>query len=245
MFDPSVMDDLASRLPAGTLQHVAPLLTAHRVAVRISRPRRSKLGDHRPPGRGIPHHRITINEDLNPYAFLTTLLHEIAHVTTWEKLRHRFRRYRPHGREWKREFANILEPAVAGGTLPEDVRAALAASMRNPAATSCSDRGLMLVLSRYDEPSPGRPRLEDLGEGAFFRVDNGLVFRLHRRLRSRYQCFEVSSGREYRVHGLCRVELLDEPPPRGRPRGRRPGSALRSGSAPPSGRGQLLLPLTR
>jgi SprT protein len=214
MVDAMVRDDWASRLPAGLLPHVAPLIAAHRVTVRLSRPRRSKLGDHRPPGRGVPHHRITVNENLNPYAFLTTLLHEIAHVTTWEKLRYRVRRYPPHGKEWKREFARILEPAVAGGMLPDDITAALAAYMQNPAAASCSDRGLMLALARYDRELDDRPRVEDLEAGAVFRVGNGLVFRLHQRLRSRYQCYEIASGREYRVHGLCRVEPLLEPPRR-------------------------------
>jgi hypothetical protein len=212
MNDEPVRDDWAARLPAGLLPHVAPLIAGHRVTVRLSRPRRSKLGDHRPPGRGIRHHRITVNDNLNPYAFLTTLLHEIAHVTTWEKLRFRVRRYPPHGREWKREFAKILEPAVVGGMLPDDITAALAAYMQNPAAASCSDRGLMLALARYDHGTDDRPRLEELEAGAVFRVDNGLVFRLHRRLRSRYQCYELSSGREYRVHGLCRVDPVLEPP---------------------------------
>jgi SprT protein len=224
MNDVPVRDDWAARLPAGLLPHVAPLIAGHRVTIRLSRPRRSKLGDHRPPGRGIPHHRITVNDNLNPYAFLTTLLHEIAHVTTWEKLRLRGRRYPPHGREWKREFAKILEPAVAGGMLPDDITAALAAYMQNPAAASCSDRGLMLALARYDRGADDRPRVEELETGAVFRVDNGLVFRLHRRLRSRFQCFELSSGREYRVHGLCRVDPVLEPPRRprlkvGRPSG--------------------------
>lgn len=208
MDDEPVTDDWAARLPAGLLPHVAPLIAAHRVTIRLSRPRRSKLGDHRPPGRGFRHHRITVNDNLNPYAFLTTLLHEIAHVATWEKLRLRVRRYPPHGRDWKREFAKILEPAVAGGMLPDDITAALAAYMQNPAAASCSDRGLMLALARYDRGTDERPRVEELEPGAVFRVDNGLVFRLHRRLRSRYQCYELSSGREYRVHGLCRVDPL-------------------------------------
>ena len=212
MNDEPVRDDWAARLPAGLLPHVAPLIAGHRVTVRLSRPRRSKLGDHRPPCRGIRHHRITVNDNLNPYAFLTTLLHEIAHVTTWEKLRFRVRRYPPPGREGKREVAKILEPAVVGGMLPDDITAALAAYMQNPAAASCSDRGLMLALARYDRGTDDRPRLEELEAGAVFRVDNGLVFRLHRRLRSRYQCYELSSGREYRVHGLCRVDPVLEPP---------------------------------
>lgn len=201
-------DGWSGKLPEGTAGRVHALLAGRRVAVRLARPRRTKLGDHRPPGRGHAAHRISVNEDLNPYAFLTTLLHEIAHVAAWERLRHRVRRPPPHGREWKEEFAAILEPFVAGALLPDDVAGALAAFMRNPAAASCSDRGLVLALARYDDPQAGRLRLEDLPRGSLFRVDTGRVFRLGPRLRSRYRCFELPGGEEYRVHGLSRVERV-------------------------------------
>jgi hypothetical protein len=199
------MDGWIAKVPEGTAGRVHELLVGRRVVVRLSRPRRSKLGDHRPPGRGRTHHRITVNDDLNPYAFLTTLLHEVAHLTTWEKLRHRVRRYPPHGRDWKREFGTILEPFVAAELLPDDIATALATFMRNPAAASCSDRGLVLALAKYDRPDAGRHRVEDLPPGSVFRVETGQVFRLGPKLRSRYQCFEERSGQEYRVHGLSRV----------------------------------------
>jgi hypothetical protein len=199
------MDGWIAKVPEGTAARVHELLVGRRVVVRLSRPRRTKLGDHRPPGRGRTHHRITVNDDLNPYAFLTTLLHEVAHLTTWEKLRHRMRRYPPHGRDWKREFGTILEPFVAAELLPDDIATALATFMRNPAAASCSDRGLVLALAKYDRPDAGRHRVEDLPPGSVFRVETGQVFRLGPRLRSRYQCFEERSGQEYRVHGLSRV----------------------------------------
>lgn len=202
------MDGWSEKVPAGTAEHVRGLLAGRAVVVSLARPRRTKLGDHRPPGRGRAHHRITVNDDLNPYAFLTTLLHEIAHVATWERLRHRVRRYPPHGREWKQEFGAILEPFVAAALLPADVTAALAAFMRNPAAASCSDRGLVLALARYDAAEPGRARVEDLPPGSVFRVDSGQTFRLGPRVRSRYQCFELPGGEEYRVHGLSRVEPI-------------------------------------
>jgi len=202
------MDGWIEKVPEGTARRVRGLLVGRRVVVTLSRPRRTKLGDHRPPARGRTHHRITVNDDLNPYAFLTTLLHEIAHVTTWERLRHRVRRYPPHGREWKEEFAAILEPFVEESLLPDDVAAALAAFMQNPAAASCSDRGLVLALARYDRREPGQARVEELPPGCLFRVDSGQVFRLGPRLRSRYQCFELPGGQEYRVHGLSRVEVV-------------------------------------
>ena len=69
---------LAPFLPPGAQPYVEELLAEHAVSVRTSRPRRSKIGDHRGPRGSERLHRITVNNDLNPYAFLTTLLHEFS-----------------------------------------------------------------------------------------------------------------------------------------------------------------------
>ena len=203
---------LAPFLPPGAQPYVEELLAEHAVSVRTSRPRRSKIGDHRGPRGSERLHRITVNNDLNPYAFLTTLLHEIAHLVTWERHRGRARRLKPHGPQWKGEFEQILGPVVAARLVPEDVATALARYMRDPTATTCGDRQLMLALSRYDAPDPGRTRVEDLLTGTIFRVENGQMFRKGPKLRSRYQCFECATGREYRVHAFCRVEVVAADP---------------------------------
>ena len=203
---------LRPRLPAATADYVADVLRRHPCEVRLSRPRRTKLGDHRPPARGRPAHRITLNDDLNPYAFLTTLLHEVAHAAAWERQRGRWRRQRPHGPAWQESFATLLGPVVADAWLPADVRDALAGAMRRPAAASCSDRRLAVVLARYDAPRPGLVRVEELALGTIFRTDCGGVFRAGPRVRSRWRCLECATGREYRVHGLARVEVLSAEP---------------------------------
>ena len=211
-------------LPPAAVAVVEPVLASFALDVRIARPRRTKLGDHRPPTGPARPHRISINSDLNPFAFLTTLLHEVAHAATWERHRSR-RRVRPHGPEWKREFESILAPVVTAGVLPDEIAAALARSMRDPAAATCSDRDLLLALARYDEPPAGRVRLEALPDGMFFRIDGGAAFRAGPLVRTRRRCFEVGTGCEYRVHGLAFVEPLAEEPeaiPRAaRPRRRR------------------------
>jgi hypothetical protein len=152
-----------------------------------------------------------VNADLNPYAFLTTLLHEVAHAATWERHRPR-RRLRPHGPEWKQEFSAVLAPVVAAGVFPDELAAAVTRSLWNPAAATCSDRELLLALARYDRPPEGRVRVEDLPDGAWFRIDGRHLFRAGRIVRTRRRCFEVGTGREYRVHGLAFVEPLSMEP---------------------------------
>ncbi len=209
----AIDEPIAARLPPGVADYVEALLGQHPLDVRIVRPRRSKLGDHRPPQRGARFHRITINSDLNPYAFLTTLLHEIAHAATWERHCHpRRRRVRPHGAEWQAEYGAVLRPIVGRGVLPSVVETALVASLTTPAAATCSDRGLVLALAQFDAQQPGHVRVEALAERDVFRTSCGAVFRAGRQLRTRRQCFELRTGREYRVHGLALVEPLPLPP---------------------------------
>lgn len=227
MTDPRTIAILRPLLPTGTEPAVAGLLARHACHIRLARPRRSKLGDHRPPSRGAPLHRISINDDLNPYAFLTTLLHEIAHAATWERhARHRGRRLRPHGAEWRAEYAAILRPFIALGVLPDDVAAALERSLARPAAATCSDRRLLVALGRHDRVDPKLVRVEEIAVGGWFRLDSGTVFRAGRTLRTRRQCFESRTGAEYRVHGLARVEPVAPPAVSGSatsPAGRRSG----------------------
>jgi hypothetical protein len=203
----STSEILRPYLPAAALDHVERAIAGLAVDLRVVRPRRTKLGDHRPPPAPLRPHRITVNADLNPYAFLTTLLHEVAHAATWERHRPR-RRLRPHGPEWKQEFSAVLAPVVAAGVFPDELAAAVTRSLWNPAAATCSDRELLLALARYDQPPEGRVRVEDLPDGAWFRIDGRHLFRAGRIVRTRRRCFEVGTGREYRVHGLAFVEPL-------------------------------------
>jgi hypothetical protein len=200
-------------VPPAAIDLVVRALGGLRVDLRVVRPRRSKLGDHRPPRLPLrPAHRITVNADLNPWAFLTTLLHEVAHAATWERHASRRRRVRPHGPEWQREFAGVLVPLLEARVFPDELATAVTRSLASPAAATCSDRGLLLALARYDRTAEGRVRVEDLAEGAWFRVDGRHVFRAGRLVRTRRRCFEAGTNDEYRVHGLLAVELLAGPP---------------------------------
>lgn len=200
-------DHVVERVPEPSRGYVRGLLHGRCVDVRLTRPRHTKLGDYRSPRRAGEPHRITVNDDLNAYAFLTTLLHEIAHLVTHETYA---RRVRPHGREWKKQFRLLLAPVVGVGGLPDDVVAALSQSMQNLRAASCSDRGLQEVLRRYDAGPRTLTTVESLPDGGVFRLATGRVFRKGPRLRSRYRCIEVGSGREYRVRADSRADAVDD-----------------------------------
>lgn len=231
---PRSLEFLGPLLPANSLAFVADLLDRDDIHLRLTRPRRTKLGDHRPPGQGVRVHRISLNADLNPFALLTTLVHEVAHARAWERCGRRPRR--PHGPEWQAAFALLLEPLVAGEILPVELRAALAESLARPRAATCSDRSLLLALSRYDRPVAGRVFAESLSEGVLFRIDDGTLFRAGPMVRTRRRCFLWPQGAEYRVHGLARVEPVSAEGAVTAAGGPISGSSYRTAARPTRGR---------
>src|SRR5262245_57525433 len=135
---------LRAHLPAASWPVVVSWLRRNPVVVRISPSRRSKLGDYRVASRNQPH-RISVNADLNRYAFLVVLVHEFAHHTTFQ----RYRRHQPHGREWKTEYKRLMRPFMGREVFPADVLHALEHHLEDAPSSSCTDHDLMRVLRRY------------------------------------------------------------------------------------------------
>ena len=138
------IDYLSQYLPAGTAVIVMDYLHQYKVHLTITRERQSILGDYRHRTHR-ENHRISINGNLNPYAFLVTLLHELAHLLTFEKYGNRVS---AHGAEWKNLFSVLLKNIVQQELLPKDIEQELLRTLRNPAASSCAEEGLMRVLRK-------------------------------------------------------------------------------------------------
>ena len=82
------LETLKQFLPEGTFELVSAYLHAHRIHLTVTRERSSILGDYRNAVDG-KNHRISVNGNLNPYAFLYTLIHEIAHLLVFDRFGHR------------------------------------------------------------------------------------------------------------------------------------------------------------
>lgn len=195
---------LRTQLPASAYPVVVAWLRRNPVLVRVSPPRATKLGDYRPASRGISGrvqpHRISVNADLNKYAFLVVLVHEFAHYSTFQK----FRRHQPHGREWKLEYRRLMRPFLSSEVFPADLLHALHHHLEDAPSSSCTDHSLMRVLRRYDrEP---RPFLEELREQTVFRF-NQRLFVKGPRLRTRYRCRCLNDRRIYLIDPTAEVHL--------------------------------------
>lgn len=194
---------LSPFLPEQTTHYVAEFLIDNVVHFTISKSRATKLGDYRHPYKGSPH-RISVNGDLNPFAFLITTLHEMAHLTTYVKYQNRVK---PHGTQWKNEFKLISAPVLDMGILPHDITLALTNYLKDAKASSCTDDRLYRVLCRYDKKRG--VRLEELKTGDLFKL-NGKIFVKGKKLRSRFECEALPLRKKYRVLGLAAVEKIEK-----------------------------------
>lgn len=195
---------LQSYLPAGSFDDVLFYLQHYKVHLTISRKRESVLGDYR---HALPdrNHRISVNGNLNKYAFLITLLHELAHLLTYEIHGHRVQ---AHGREWKNEFSKILAKFLLKKIFPQDIEKALMSTLHSPAASSCGDEKLLRVLHNYDEKAEGVHLVEQLEEGALFMIKGGRVFKKGEKIRKRFKCTEVKTGKVYLFSAVYEIKIL-------------------------------------
>ena len=83
----------------------------------VKPPRNTKLGDFRyRKDRSIQ--TITLNSDLNPFQFLLTFIHEVAHLRAFDRFG---TTHSPHGSEWKTLFKQLLEPLLVESVFPRDI----------------------------------------------------------------------------------------------------------------------------
>jgi SprT protein len=166
---------------------------------KIKKSRQTKLGDYRF-DRQTDLHTITINNDLNPYAFLVTYLHEVAHLVTFKE---HGRKVSPHGAEWKINFTKVMQPVLNEEIFPPHVYLALKNYFKNPKASSCSDPVLYNVLRQFDEPTGTLP-LSQIPIGDSFSFNGKTYLKLEKK-RTRSICQEVNSNRKYLISEIAPV----------------------------------------
>lgn len=186
-------------LPPGTEHRLAKQIVDHRCHLTITRERKTKAGDYRHP-YGNQGHRISVNGTLNPYAFLITLVHEMAHLVTWEQNRNSVK---PHGKEWKDAFKLEMQPYLTEDVFPKDVLSELKRHMRSPLSATSRDLNLIRVLKSYDEPN-AQVFLEDVPFNSEFTLGNKRFVK-GEQLRKRFRCTEIGTGRVYLVSSIAEV----------------------------------------
>ena len=172
--------------------------------LKITRKRVTKFGDFRAAIRQLPN-RISVNSNLNKYAFLITLAHEFAHLLVWLQHQHKVK---AHGSEWKMEFAILMNVLLAKNIFPDHLKTVLQKHLINPPASSARDINLIAELKKYDAPS-NKLQLAEIEEHTAFLLNNKRIFIKGKKRRTRYICKEVSTKKEYLIHGVAEVEVIN------------------------------------
>ncbi len=198
------LEALAAFLPPKTARMVLPYFNEHIIYLNLTHERKSVLGDYRSPTKQHPYHRISVNANLNVYSFLITLLHELAHLTTYVQYKNKVS---PHGAEWKAKFKETLLPFTGKHIFPPDVEAALNAYLQNPAASTCTDPQLYKALVRYDKRKRGWKFMDDLPANTQFQTEDGRTFIKMEQLRTRSKCRDLQTGKMYLFPGVAMVKV--------------------------------------
>ncbi len=191
---------LKKYLPEAAVVQVYDLIQKHPCDIKIVAGRVSKHGDFRKKYKAAP--LITINSNLNSYRFLITLIHELAHLVTFE----RYGRVRPHGVEWKQTFKELMLPFLRPEIFPGDLLQLLAGHFINPKATVDSDLSLSLALKHYDELN-GKNFIFELPLESKFLYRNRVFIKGAKR-RTRFGCLEENTGKLYLFHHNAEVEKV-------------------------------------
>ena len=193
---------LGKYIPEQAVDPVFELIKNFGVHLKIVDERVTRHGDYRRlPGGG---HQITVNTNLNSYRFLITLIHEIAHLVAFVKFGNRIK---PHGKEWKYTFQNLMLPFIRPEIFPKQLLPVIANHFKNPKASSDTDAKLSVALKQFDPPND-KNYIFEIPQGSLFKLYNGKVFKKGERRIKRYECVETATGKVYLFQPNAEVELL-------------------------------------
>lgn len=198
-------DTFRAYVPSEAVAYCTALHNIYGFSLRVSPPRRSKWGDYRFQRIGQEvHHAISVNNNLNPYAFLITYLHEVAHLRAFQQ--HGFK-IPPHGTAWKQCFKELLLPVLSEAVFPTEVLTALRHYAEHPRASTGANATLTKALQPHSELH-GQIPLHRLATGTLFAFRERTYVKQKVR-RTRSLCEEVPTGKQYLILETTLVRLAD------------------------------------
>ncbi|MFZ5972284.1 MAG: SprT-like domain-containing protein [Bacteroidota bacterium] len=184
---------LQNRVPDVALTYCVQLWADSPFHFKLRKARQTKVGDFSCRPGATP--QITVNEDLHPFVFLITYIHEVAHLHVHQT---HGNRAEAHGSEWKKRFQLLMEPVLHEGVFPPRLLEGLRVHLADPMASTFSDPVITRLLRSYDPRTSQLTLLSEIPEGSIFSL-NGRWFRKGKIRRTRVVCKDMHSRRSYLV----------------------------------------------
>ena len=195
---------IINHIPEQAISKVLELLEHDNLTVLVKKERKTRHGDYRKLPNGK--HQITINNNLNIYRFLITLIHEVAHFEAYNNYG---RFIKPHGLEWKRTFQHLMLPFINPEVFPLDLLPLLARHFKNPKASSDTDSDLAYALKQFDA-NTNKIYIFEVPFGTIFKFRNKKVFKKVKKRVKRFECVEISTGKVYLFSPNAEIDIIEE-----------------------------------
>ena len=196
------MQEFLNYIPITTQPYCRSLGEQYSFKFILKNSRQTKLGDFKK-DRNTKQYIITVNKDLNPYQFLITFIHELAHLKVAEE---HPRSVKSHGREWKVAFQELLQPVLTDLVFPEPLLSVLKKHMVNPKAAAGSDPKLWNAMREFDQNDESN-QLSSIEDGSSFIFRKKHFVRVKKR-RTRILCKDARTSRLYLIPGIAEVEVI-------------------------------------
>ena len=194
---------LINRVPAQAVDYCVALHDETPFNFKLSPNRISKLGDYRYNSR-TGTHAITVNVGLNPYRFLITYVHEVAHRRAY----HTAGRQKPHGPAWKKMFQQLMLPLLRPEIFPNEILRVLARHMKNPRAGTSADALLLETLAKYDPMEEEKLTLRALRKQDIFTFRNRNFQKLDEK-RTRAVCLDLNNRKRYLIPMVVKITKVN------------------------------------
>ncbi|AUC86507.1 sprT domain-containing protein [Polaribacter sp. ALD11] len=194
-------EDYQNYIPQKAIPFLEFLINKHNFTLKIVEQRATKHGDF----RSLPNGKfqITVNNNLNKYQFLLTLVHEIAHHVTHQK----FGRVLPHGKEWKAVFQHLMLPFLNPNIYPKEILPYLAHYLKNPKASTDTDVNLSLAL-KGNIAETGKNFIFAIPFGSLF-IFKDVIYKRGNKRRTRYECLCMANKKVYLFNQNVEVQSYD------------------------------------
>ena len=190
--------DFQNYIPHRASPYITKWISELDIDIRFVNARKTKLGDYRFRNN---QHFITVNNNLNKYASLITLTHEIAHAFTFAEFG---KTIKPHAMQWKENFKKLMLNFFDYNIFPDDILPALSRYLINPSASTTNDEFLSLILRKYD--SEIFLTISEINDGDNF-IYSGKKYMKCQKIRKRIKCLNLTNNRYYLFNPIVHIEI--------------------------------------